>query len=45
MLRAAEKGDEAELAVSGNAGAEVGTVKMKKQSGNWLVMKESWKNR
>jgi len=44
VLRAVETGDKAELTVSGNAGKETGTVKMQKIGGNWLVMKESWKN-
>lgn len=45
VLRAAEKGDTAELAVSGNGGSETGTVKMEKIQGSWVVMKESWKKR
>lgn len=45
VLRAVETGDSAELTVQGNGGADTGTVKMMKSGGNWLVMKESWKNR
>ena len=45
VLRAAEKGSTAELAVSGNGGADVGTVQMKQINGAWVVMKESWKKK
>ncbi|MBI2685480.1 MAG: hypothetical protein HYX27_04125 [Acidobacteria bacterium] len=45
ILRASEAGGTAELAVSGNAGADVGTVKMQKIGDAWVVMKESWKSR
>ncbi|MFN0102821.1 MAG: hypothetical protein ACKV2U_12105 [Bryobacteraceae bacterium] len=45
VLRAAELGDVADLTVSGNGGADTGTVKMKKLNGVWLVVKESWTSR
>jgi hypothetical protein len=45
VLRATETGDTAELLASGNAGADTGTVKMKRINGSWLVMKESWQKR
>ena len=45
VLRATESGDKSELTVSGNGGSEMGTVKMEKIGGAWLVMRESWKNR
>ena len=43
VLRATETGDTAELDVSGGGGKDIGTVKMQKLNGIWLVMRESWK--
>ena len=45
VLRAAENADSAELTVSGNGGSDMGTIKMQKVNGAWLVTRESWKNR
>jgi hypothetical protein len=45
VLRAVETGDDAELTLSGNGGADTGTVKMKRMNGAWLIMRESWKKK
>ena len=45
VLRATETGDAAELLVSGNGGADIGTVKMKRSGGAWVMVKESWRKR
>jgi hypothetical protein len=44
VLQATETGDTAELAVAGS-GKESGTVKMRKLNSNWVVVRESWKQR
>lgn len=44
VLKVAEKGDSATLSVSGDAGKQTGTVTMERRNGQWIVMKESWKN-
>jgi|GEM_PF-1664087 len=45
VLRAIETGDAADLTVSGGGGKDAGEVKMQKLNGNWIVMRESWKQR
>jgi hypothetical protein len=42
VLQVTETGDTAELAVAGS-GKVTGTVKMRKLNGNWVVIRESWK--
>ena len=45
VLRAVEQGEDAELTLSGNGGADTGTVKLKRINGAWLIMRESWKKK
>jgi hypothetical protein len=45
VVKAEENGNISLLTVSGNGGAEKGTVRMEKLGGAWIVMKESWTNR
>jgi len=46
VLKVAEKGDTAELTVSGKQDGNVsnGTVHMVKEGGAWKVQREEWKN-
>jgi hypothetical protein len=43
-LQATETSDTAELAAAGSA-KETGAVKMRTINGNWVVVRESWKQR
>lgn len=45
VLQANETADTAELVVAGGGGKDTGTVKMRKLNGNWVVIRESWKQR
>jgi hypothetical protein len=45
VVRAPETGDTAELDVIGGGGKDVGTVKMQRMNGSWVVMRESWRQR
>lgn len=45
VVRVTESGDEAQLEASGDAGERVGTVKMRKSRDQWVVVRESWRNR
>ena len=44
VLKVAEKGDTASLTVVGDAGKQTGTATMERRNGQWIVMKESWRN-
>lgn len=44
VLRVIEKGDSATLTVTGSAGKQKGEVNMERRGGQWILMKESWRD-